>query len=336
MVLHRRFNYSAWTLAVGCFTILAATRQCEAQILVGVEGCPDFTVMCPMVYAPVVCDNGVTYFNQCAATYWGCATGCEPTGGGILFSTAETIDADEDSDTDENSSASSIQQGGIDARSSDVKSNSDSVLLDQLEVDESLGGLVPIGGGCPDFTILCPMIYDPVVCDDGQTYFNQCAATYWGCATGCESTGGGILFQSTNTGDAGSGLDNHTLVPQPIDRRGEAQLLAAAISNDALDVMIAGHVDSGKQMVARDDESIEPSDLQADRGDADAVFIDQPVDSVEGLLPIGGGCPDFTVLCPMIFDPVVCDDGEMYFNLCAATYWSCATSCESTGGGVIE
>ncbi|MCO6437491.1 MAG: hypothetical protein J5J06_10420 [Phycisphaerae bacterium] len=53
--------------------------------------------------------------------------------------------------------------------------------------------------------------------------------------------------------------------------------------------------------------------------------------------PIGGGdCPDFTVLCPQVYDPVLCDDGNVYYNLCAATYHYCATGCVSTGGGPIE
>jgi len=50
------------------------------------------------------------------------------------------------------------------------------------------------GGGkppkCPNFDLVCTDHYDPVICDDGVTYSNQCYADR-ACATGCESTGGG-------------------------------------------------------------------------------------------------------------------------------------------------
>jgi hypothetical protein len=39
--------------------------------------------ICPQIYAPVTCDNGKTYPNQCVAN---CkhAKNCVPTGGGVL------------------------------------------------------------------------------------------------------------------------------------------------------------------------------------------------------------------------------------------------------------
>ena len=48
----------------------------------------------------------------------------------------------------------------------------------------------PGPGPCPNKNIFCLDVYDPVVCDDGKTYSNQCYADR-ACATGCESTGGG-------------------------------------------------------------------------------------------------------------------------------------------------
>ncbi len=45
------------------------------------------------------------------------------------------------------------------------------------------------GGKCPR-NIACPMVWDPVICDDGNVYSNSCVA-YAACATGCESTGEG-------------------------------------------------------------------------------------------------------------------------------------------------
>ncbi len=51
------------------------------------------------------------------------------------------------------------------------------------------------GGGkkppkCPNWNLVCPDVWDPVICDDGKTYSNQCYADR-ACATGCEPTGGG-------------------------------------------------------------------------------------------------------------------------------------------------
>ncbi|HUU84641.1 MAG TPA: hypothetical protein VM243_14170 [Phycisphaerae bacterium] len=53
----------------------------------------------------------------------------------------------------------------------------------------------PGGGGdddCPR-DIMCPAYWDPVICDDGQTYSNACYA-YAACATGCESMGQGPII----------------------------------------------------------------------------------------------------------------------------------------------
>lgn len=48
------------------------------------------------------------------------------------------------------------------------------------------------GGGCPLGRpgCICPQYVDPVVCPDGCTYYNSCAATCAG-ERGCVSTGGG-------------------------------------------------------------------------------------------------------------------------------------------------
>jgi hypothetical protein len=43
---------------------------------------------------------------------------------------------------------------------------------------------------CPDKLIFCLDVWDPVICDDGKIYGNQCYADR-ACATGCEPTGGG-------------------------------------------------------------------------------------------------------------------------------------------------
>jgi hypothetical protein len=38
---------------------------------------PDPNAICPLIFAPVTCNNGVTYTNQCFADA-DCAKGCHP------------------------------------------------------------------------------------------------------------------------------------------------------------------------------------------------------------------------------------------------------------------
>ena len=38
---------------------------------------PDPNAICPQIYAPVTCNDGVTYGNQCIADSY-CAKGCHP------------------------------------------------------------------------------------------------------------------------------------------------------------------------------------------------------------------------------------------------------------------
>jgi len=45
------------------------------------------------------------------------------------------------------------------------------------------------GGGCPR-DIMCPDVWDPVICSDGQIYSNSCYA-FRACATGCVPYGDG-------------------------------------------------------------------------------------------------------------------------------------------------
>jgi hypothetical protein len=40
---------------------------------------PDPNAICPLIFAPVTCNNGVTYSNQCFADA-DCARGCHPAG----------------------------------------------------------------------------------------------------------------------------------------------------------------------------------------------------------------------------------------------------------------
>lgn len=46
----------------------------------------------------------------------------------------------------------------------------------------------PQPGSCPNFGIYCLDVWDPVTCDNGVTYSNQCYADR-ACATGCTPGG---------------------------------------------------------------------------------------------------------------------------------------------------
>ncbi|MCO6438285.1 MAG: hypothetical protein J5J06_14415 [Phycisphaerae bacterium] len=45
------------------------------------------------------------------------------------------------------------------------------------------------GSGCPRTGIYCLDVWDPVICDNGVVYSNDCYA-YVACATGCVPYGG--------------------------------------------------------------------------------------------------------------------------------------------------
>lgn len=47
-----------------------------------------------------------------------------------------------------------------------------------------------------------------------------------------------------------------------------------------------------------------------------------------------GGCPR-AILCPDVWDPVICDQGEIFSNSCYA-YQACATGCVPLGDTMVE
>ena len=49
----------------------------------GGDDCPRTGYFCPTYYAPVLCDDGKIYSNECFA-WIACATGCEPIGPGPI------------------------------------------------------------------------------------------------------------------------------------------------------------------------------------------------------------------------------------------------------------
>jgi hypothetical protein len=47
-------------------------------------------------------------------------------------------------------------------------------------------------GDCPNSGIVCPAVYDPVICNDGKVYSNSCYARA-ACARGCQDYPGGPI-----------------------------------------------------------------------------------------------------------------------------------------------
>ncbi len=69
-------------LAVGMFVALSASSAYAGKGGKGGGGdCPRVGILCPMVWAPVTCDDGKTYSNSCIA-YVHCAENCVPADGG--------------------------------------------------------------------------------------------------------------------------------------------------------------------------------------------------------------------------------------------------------------
>jgi hypothetical protein len=64
------------------------------------------------------------------------------------------------------------------------------VLIGLVTAPEAIAKKPGSDDGCPRIGIVCPAVWDPVICDDGKVYSNDCYA-YVACATGCESLGGG-------------------------------------------------------------------------------------------------------------------------------------------------
>lgn len=71
----KRFTLRSLVVAVACvgLTVGALAVFTEAQAA---------PCRCPLLWAPVVCDNGKTYSNQCFANCQH-AKNCVPTGGGV-------------------------------------------------------------------------------------------------------------------------------------------------------------------------------------------------------------------------------------------------------------
>lgn len=59
---------------------IAVTGAMGSNVAQADQCVPDPNVICPAIYSPVICNNGVTYSNSCFASA-ACAKGCRPAGG---------------------------------------------------------------------------------------------------------------------------------------------------------------------------------------------------------------------------------------------------------------
>ncbi len=284
-------------LVVGAAAVVALGMYANVAAAGG-RDCPPKPKFCPKLWAPVICDDGKVYSNQCWADKR-CATGCEPYDEGL-----------------------GAAAGGRDCPPkpkfcpklyAPVICDDGKVYPNQCWADKRCAtGCEPYGdwlgvaaGGrdCPPRPKFCPRLWAPVICDDGKVYSNQCWADKR-CATGCEPYDEGL-------GAAAGGRD---CPPKP---KFCPQLWAPVIC------------DNGK---------VYPNQCWADKRCATGC---EPYD--EGLGAAAGGkkkpgdddgCPRIGWVCPDVWDPVICDDGETYSNDCVAWVW-CATGCESLGQGPI-
>jgi len=250
--------------------------------------CPNSGIQCPMVWDPVICNDGVVYSNKCVARQH-CAKGCVAYDDGII-------------------------QAGAKKRPG--------------------GG----GDGCPREGIFCADIWDPVICDDGQVYSNDCYA-WVACATGCVPYGddGPIVVESTK-----ANCDRPRFCPElwaPVicdDGRVYpndcyAQKKCATGCEPYGDLLAAGgNCDRPRfcpelwAPVICDDGKVYPNDCYAQKKCATGC---EPYG--EWLIAAGGTC-DRPKICPMLWAPVICDDGKVYPNDCYAQK-KCATGCEPYG-----
>ncbi len=76
--MKRTLPYAKAIALIAAIGALAWTADSFARGKPGWGGCPR-DILCPDVYDPVTCDNGVTYPNACYA-FAACATGCSEGG----------------------------------------------------------------------------------------------------------------------------------------------------------------------------------------------------------------------------------------------------------------
>lgn len=206
------------------------------------------------------------------------------------------------------------------------------------------------GGGsqCPR-PILCNDIWDPVICNDGQVYGNSCYA-YQQCATGCVPYGDGgpveLGARGINWRQCPRNLECLDVWNPVICDDGQIY------SNDcyAARECATGCVPYGDEVAAgrgwgggRCGGGIYCLDVWdpviCDDGQVYGNSCYALVACATGCEPYGGeiaaqpggaGLCGRKIECLDVWNPVICDNGQVYSNLCYARR-ACATGCEPYG-----
>jgi len=188
-----------------CYAYVACATGCEPYGDGGVyefdKAAPcDRPKVCPKLWAPVICDDGKVYPNDCYAQKK-CATGCEPYGEWLMGG-----NEDKAAPCDRPKFCPALwapvicDDGKVYANDcyAQKKCATGCVPYDEglaLDGDKKK----PIDDGCPRIGWMCPDVWDPVICDGDEVYSNSCYA-WVACATGCEPYGdGGMIVMDKAT-----------------------------------------------------------------------------------------------------------------------------------------
>ena len=146
----------------------------------GKPDCPHADLVCPMVWDPVICNDGEIYSNKCVAKQ-NCAKGCVPyDDGGPLPAGGDRAKCERPKFCPELWAPVICDDGKVYANECWAQK-------------KCATGCVPYGDwlfpegdgrGTCERPKVCPKLWAPVICDDGKVYPNACWAQKK-CATGC-------------------------------------------------------------------------------------------------------------------------------------------------------